>query len=636
MKNIGNFLLLILLLNSCANTQVLAQTDGNKKAQEFYNQGIEAQVFAKYKESLAFFEQAIQADPKYVDAYLQACNLYQNLHLEYDKALHYYEVVIELDKTLHQSYFEAAKCALSLQNFEKAKLLAESYLQTTSQGSTQYKDAQLLLKSIAFSKQAVANPVNFLLLNLGPNVNSDKAEYFPSITADNEFLYFTVNDETQRYPNEDIYAARYVSGKWEPRKAVSSVNGVNSQEGAHCITQDGRYLFFASDRQIDNLGKFDIYLAKKVGDDWKQPANLGNVINSRYWESQPVISADSKLLFFVRKSNDGFGGSDIYMSKLSPETGFSLPVNLGSIINTSGDEQRPYLHPDGKTLYFASNGHPGLGKTDLFKTTLQEDGTWSEPVNLGYPINTEEVEFGLYVAADGKTAYISSSREGGYGDMDLYSFELPENARPEWVLSVKGKVFDAATNQGLKADIKIIELLSGEIYKTFSSDEINGNFLLTLPLGKDYIYQANAEGYLPFSESFSLSNANLSSLIYLEAPLEKVAKGKEFVLKNIFFDTNDFTLQEASKTELKILVNYLKKNITLYLEVGGHTDSDGVEAANLLLSEKRAKAVYDYLILQGVPSTQITYKGYGELSPMHPNDSPENKAKNRRTAFKVL
>ena len=471
---------------------------------------------------------------------------------------------------------------------------------------------------------------------MGPNVNSEKAEYFPSITADNEYLYFTVNDESDRYPNEDIYASKFEDGAWQTRTPIVGVNGAESQEGAHSITQDGRYLFFASDRYQDNQGRFDIFIAKKVGDTWKSPVNIGSTINTRYWESQPVISADSKELFLVRKSSDGLGGSDIYVCTIQENGRFGAPVNLGNVVNTPGDEQRPYLHPDGKTLYFASNGHPGMGKADVYKSIRQDDGSWSKPINLGFPINTNDVEYGLYVAADGKSAYISSDRSGGFGDMDIYSFELPVNARPNFVARVKGTIKDASSGESVKADIKIVDIATGKAYKTLSSDELNGSFLITLPSGKNYVYQATASGYLPYSNNFSIASQGQDQLIILEALMQKVEKGKEFVLRNIFFDTNAFALMESSKAELDIFVDYLKKNDDLFLEIGGHTDSDGGEAANMELSEKRAKSVFDYVVSQGVPASRLTYKGYGESHAIVPNDSAENKAKNRRTAFKVL
>ncbi len=628
--------LTFIVLISCSSQRSLAQTDGSKKAQEIYAKANEDLVFGRYQEALSGFELAVKTDPSYINAHLQIANLYQNLYNLYDQAVGHYEAVIKLDKTLYKSYYEAGQCYLSMLDYVNAEKNTSLYLEKAELSANGKWQANLLMESIKFAKAAVMNPVVYEPKNLGPSINSEKAEYFPSITADNEWLYFTINDMSQKYPNEDIYAAQFIDGQWQKRIPVEGVNGFDSQEGAHSITQDGRYLFFASDRMEGNLGRFDLYIAKKVGDEWEKPMNMGNVVNTRHWESQPVISANSKQIFLVRKSNDGFGGSDIYVSNLGEEGKFGSPVNLGNVINTPGDEQRPYLHPDGKTLYFASNGHPGMGKTDVFKSILQADGAWSVPQNLGYPLNSVEMEYGLYVASDGKTAYIASDRAGGFGDMDIYSFIMPESARPALVLSVKGVVKDVTTLNGLKANIKIIEIESGEIYKTLSSDEINGSFLITLAAGKNYVYQATAEGYLPYSENFSLTLQNPKENLQLVALMQRIEQGKEFTLKNIFFDTGEYQLLEESKAELNLLVDFIKKDERLFLEVGGHTDSDGTIENNLVLSEKRAKAVQDYLISQGVAQNRLTFKGYGESAPLFPNDTEANKAKNRRTAFKVL
>jgi outer membrane protein OmpA-like peptidoglycan-associated protein len=246
------------------------------------------------------------------------------------------------------------------------------------------------------------------------------------------------------------------------------------------------------------------------------------------------------------------------------------------------------------------------------------------------------VEFGLYVAADGKRAFISSDRDGGYGGMDIYSFELPSTAQPSSVVSLKGWVYNAQTEQAVKANIKVIEIESQKVYKTLSSDELNGSYLVVLPTGKNYAYHVNAEGYLPYSASFSLKDIKLSELVELKSPLTPIEKGAGFVLENIFFDSGDAQLKEESKAELDLLVNYLKDLPDMILEIGGHTDSDGSEESNVILSKDRAKAVYAYLVSRGVNESRLRYKGYGETQPLVPNDSESNKEKNRRTAFKVL
>ena len=329
--------LTFIVLISCSSQRSLAQTDGSKKAQEIYAKANEDLVFGRYQEALNGFELAVKTDPSYINAHLQIANLYQNLYNLYDQAVGHYEAVIKLDKTLYKSYYEAGQCYLSMLDYVNAEKNTSLYLEKAELSANGKWQANLLMESIKFAKAAVMNPVVYEPKNLGPSINSEKAEYFPSITADNEWLYFTINDMSQKYPNEDIYAAQFIDGQWQKRIPVKGVNGFDSKEGAHSITQDGRYLFFASDRMEGNLGRFDLYIAKKVGDEWEKPMNMGNVVNTRHWESQPVISANSKQIFLVRKSNDGFGGSDIYVSNLGEEGKFGYPVNLGNVINTPGD-----------------------------------------------------------------------------------------------------------------------------------------------------------------------------------------------------------------------------------------------------------------------------------------------------------
>ena len=637
MSNYFKIILFSILLSACSNQQAIAQTDGNKKAQELYKKADEAYVFGRISEALTGFKAATEADPSFLTAHLRLIELYQKYYREYENAIIHYDKIIELDKKLHYAYFGKAQCYFSLENYDKTIEFANLYANKAELSASAKFETDLLINSAVFAKNAKQNPVTYNPINLGPNINSDQSEYYPSITADNEWLYFTVNDGKSKYPNEDIYVAKFENDEWQSRKIVDKVNTQDYNEGAHSITQDGRYLFFASNRREANSnGMMDIYIAKKVGENWQTPINMGRIINSRNWESQPIITADSRTIFYVRKSDDGLGGSDIYYSTFGEDGKFGAPINIGAPINTMADEQRPYLHPDGKTLYFSSNGHPGMGESDIFKSTLQTDGTWSEPINLGYPLNSKEDEYGLYVSADGNKGFISSDREGGYGQQDIYSFEMPENAKPNIVISVKGKVFDAIDNTAIKANIKIIDVATGETYKTLNSDDISGEFLITLPSGKNYILQANANKYLPFSENFSLKNKSPNSIYTIEAPLQKNEIGKEFILKNIFFEAAKFELQEESKTELNILVKYLEENPSMKIEIGGHTDSDGTETANQVLSEKRAKAVYDYIISQNIAIDRLSYKGYGESKPIVNNDTTENKAKNRRTAFKIV
>lgn len=545
------FICFIILSFACSSSKVISQDNIPNKAKTAYEKGSEEMAFGKYDVAIAYFEEALELAPNYINANLQLANILQNYSKDYARAAGIYDLVIEIDPSLVKAHYNAAVCYLNIGNYDRAADHIDKFL--TGDLSAQGKFLGNSIKNnISFSREAIKNPVAFQPVNLGPAINSAYAEYFPAITADNEYLYFTLRDESSRYPQEDIYAAKQENGVWLAREKLSSSINSDFNEGAHSIAPSGKYLLFTSNNHENgNNGSTDIYIAKKVGDTWKNAVNLGKVINSRNWESQPVLSADASALYFVSANRaDGLGESDIYVSYLEADGKFGAPVNLGNVINTPGDEQRPFIHPDGKTLYFASTGHPGMGNGDIFMSKLNELGEWTKPVNLGYPINTIGEELGIYVSTDGKTAYISSEREGGYGQSDIYKFDLPETAQPEKVVYVKGKVFDAVTLKPIKCPIKIYDVQTGELFTTLSTDEVNGSFLVTLPADKDYAYEAIQEGYLPFSENFSLESMLTGSSFELEAPMQAIEAGKEFVLKNVFFATNSFTLEPSSKSEL--------------------------------------------------------------------------------------
>ncbi|MGB1248219.1 MAG: OmpA family protein [Chitinophagales bacterium] len=628
------FLLTTLLLFSCHNHIALAQS---KKAQAYYTEADNAFVYGKIDEALLLFMKAAVEDDTYIDPFIQIANIQQNYKQNYGEAATYYEKVLALDNTLIVGHYNAAICYSYTTDFEKARTHAQNYLEKGELKGKALWEANLLIASIDFAENAIANPVDFNPENLGENINSDLNEYFPSITADNEYLYFTVMDGGMRYPDENIYVSKQKNEQWESRKKLNNtINSTTSNEGAHAINIDGKYLFFATDKRENNEGRFDIFMTKKVGDEWQNPFNMGTNINSRGWESQPMLSADGRTLYFVAKRDDGVGGSDIYMSYLGNDGTFGEAQNLGDVINTMGDEQRPQLHPDGKTLYFASNGHVGMGAMDIFKSTKDENGEWTTPVNLGYPINSTAQELGMYVSADGEKAYIASEREGGYGGMDIYSFDLPKESQPNAVVNVKGKTFDNATTDAVSGLIRVYDLSTGSLYKVMSSDKMDGSFLLTLPVGKNYSYTVTSDGYLPFSANFSIEDVAVYETYFLEAGLAKAISGQEFALHNVFFDSNSATLKDESKVELKQLFKFLKNNPEMQIEIGGHTDDVGEENDNQILSENRAKAVLDYLVENGIDADRLTSVGYGETVPIVENNSDENRAKNRRTTFKVL
>jgi outer membrane protein OmpA-like peptidoglycan-associated protein len=394
-------------------------------------------------------------------------------------------------------------------------------------------------------------------------------------------------------------------------------------------------LFFTGCNRPDGLGRCDIYISQKKGDEWGKPFDLSPPINTSGWESQPSISADGRTLYFVSNRQGGYGGYDIWKSTLTPK-GWGQPENLGPNINTAFNEQSPFIHADNNTLYFCSNGWPGMGNQDLFVTRLGDDGKWGKPENLGYPINTHGDETALTLTADGATAYFASNNLKGLGGFDIYTFEMPVKLRPNIVTYVKGTVSDAKTKQPLESAVEILDLQNTQpVYQDYSSAD-KGDFLATLTAGKNYGLNISKSGYLFYSENFSLVGYQSSSPFNIHVLLEPIEIGNKVILKNIFFDTNKFDIKPESTSELQKLVDFLLFNPTLRIEISGHTDNVGNDALNQTLSENRAKAVYDYLIANKLDAARLVFKGYGKSQPIAPNDTDDNRSKNRRTEFKII
>jgi outer membrane protein OmpA-like peptidoglycan-associated protein len=340
-------------------------------------------------------------------------------------------------------------------------------------------------------------------------------------------------------------------------------------------------------------------------------------------------------MYFVSNRKGGYGGYDIWKSTLT-EKGWGTPENMGPEINTQFDEQSPFIHPDDSTFYFCSNGWPGLGNKDLFVSRLGNDGKWKKPENLGYPINSSGDENGLTLTANGEYAFFASNNLKGFGGYDIYTFQLPINLRPNMVTYVKGRVLDGKTNKPLESAIEIIDLQNNvPVYQDYSSED-QGEFLATIAGGKNYALNISKEGYLFYSDNFSLIGHNAKNAFNISVSLSPIELGGKVILKNIFFDTNKFDLKAESKAELQKIIEFLTLNPTVHIEISGYTDDIGNDQANQLLSENRAKSVYSYLTTNNINASRLVYKGYGKTEPIAPNTNDENRSKNRRTEFKII
>jgi len=610
-----------------------------------YEKAVEYGRSGAYEEALRELEKVLGQDPNFVDAYITQAAIYDEQQ-EYEKA----EAGFERVATLAPDYepmvwYRLALTELQQEKFEEAETHLNQYLKSGPDNERMQARAEKYLADLRIAAELMRHPVPFDPVSLGANINTAASETLPSFTADGGSLIFTrlVNGQ------EDFFISEKVDGVWQPGRPMEAIN-TPFNEGAQTISADGTLLVYTSCDRRDGIGRCDLYFSELRNGRWSRPANMGRPINSAAWESQPCLSASGRTLYFASNRKGTLGGSDLWVSHRRADGNWSEPRNLGPVINTADDDAAPFIHPDDRTLYFMSKGHPGMGGFDLFFATRKADGGWEEVTNLGYPINTTGNEGALVVSLDGQTAYFASDRleelrESGGGAIDLYRFELYPEARPDPVTYVKAVVLDAETGTPLTAEVEFVELDAATVYNSAATGP-EGDFMVCLPQGRDYALNVSKPGYLFHSENFALAGATTPKAPFLlEIALSRIpeiAAGPEIeglkpvVLRNVFFETGSAALKPASRGELDRLVRLLEENDQLRIQINGHTDDVGSAADNLQLSEGRAQAVYKYLVDAGIDAGRLRYRGFGETQPIAGNDTPEGRQQNRRTEFVVI
>jgi outer membrane protein OmpA-like peptidoglycan-associated protein/Tol biopolymer transport system component len=645
-NNFIRFLSLILLLGFLnAGAQNAPLSTKSKKAAGMFNDAIDLYQKKEYQKSLHILEKATDEDPGFVEAYILKGDILSEEQHPLDAVIQYKKGLAADPEYSPNLYFVVANVELLTGRYTDARKDYEKFLTYPNQPKEKQAKASRNLKSCDFGINAMAHPVPFKPKNLGDSINSAYDEYVNAITPDEQRLYFTRKlprgkNEAGQYTefNEDFYCATKKDSTWNKARNLGPPINTVDNEGALCISPDGKFIFFAACNRPEGFGSCDIYWSRNTGGQWSEPENLGPVVNSGAWDSQPSFSSDGKTLYFASKRAGGKGSSDIWKTELKQDgSSWSVPVNLGDSINTPQEEMAPFIHPDDRTLYFSSRGHPGMGGFDLYYSRKDADGNWTNPVDLGYPINSYADEITLVVSAHGDVAYISSDKPGGHGGMDIYSFKLYKEAQPVLVTYFKGMVYDKETNLRLEAKFELVDLSTGKVVSNSSSDPVTGEFLLSLPTEKEYGLNVSRPGYLFYSDHFELrgEHSKAKPFIY-NVPLQPIRIGETVILKNIFFDTDKFNLKPESMSELSKLLQLLKSNPTIHIEISGHTDNQGTAEHNLILSMNRALAVYDYLVGNGIGKDRLTYAGYGLTRPIDSNDSEQGRSNNRRTEFKVV
>ncbi|MEL6868023.1 MAG: OmpA family protein, partial [Bacteroidota bacterium] len=601
-----HFCLLLLLSSFCNNgfaQNYVTKKTVKGKALDAYKQGMKHNMREENDKAIKEFEKALRKEPLFIDAQLQWAAVHY-AKKDYTTSEKGFEKVLQLDTFYNKKVlYTLALAEMKQQKYEEAAVHFKQYISTQPKNETLRKRADYYLDVCEFKAYTFINPVPFEPKSLGDQINTPDWEYLPSLTADGNTLVYTV----QKNSWEDFYISRKVDGVWQKGEPIEAIN-TELNEGAQSISADGKFLVFTACDRKDGYGKCDLYFSEVIDGRWTKPANMGKVINSAASEKQPSISADGKVLYFASDRKGGKGGYDLWLSRRSVDGRWSQPLNMGAPINSKEHDNTPFIHADGATLYFMSKGHVGMGGFDLFYARANADGTWGKPINLGHPINTPSNESAMVVSIDGKTAYFSTDRQYGEEQMqnakeeqkrtrttDLYSFELYKKARPQVVTYVKARVTDAQTGKKLSAKVDFVDLSNGHIQASSMTDR-DGEFLICLPMGKNYALNVSKEQYLFYSENFALAEkGSLEKPYILEIALQaipKIAEGppdvsnsKPIILKNVFFNTGSAELGKASYVELSRLKLLLDDHPGLRIQINGHTDNVGSEEDNLQLSE---------------------------------------------------
>jgi len=623
-----------------AVAQKQTYTTQSKAAVKAYEQATKYYDSRHNTAAITSLKQAIDKDAQFIEAHMLLADVYVD-ESRYDDAIASYKTAVNINpKFFPNNWYRLAQIEMRQGQYEQAKTDFQQFLLISNASLPGMRSKALTaIVNCEFGVKALLTPLDISPLNLGSQINTVADEYYPSLTIDNQTLVFTRNtiDEGSRMPQEDFFVSTQKNKQWQAAHQVGSPLNTDLNEGAPSISADGKLLFFAACDRRDGMGSCDIYFSRWVNNSWSTPINLGSPINTNAWETQPSFSADGKTLYFIRgyHTHEGIKQQDIYVTSIGSNGNFENPVKLSDSINTTEAEESVFIHPDNQTIYFSSRGHIGMGGLDIFLSRKNANGQWGKAQNLGYPINTAGDENSLLISPQGDKAYFATNRTGGFGGLDLYSFDLPATLKPQPITYVKCAITDGANGLPLAASFEIIDVETQEVVY---ADKVNktGAFTRSLTVGKDYLLNVTQPGYLFYSDNFSCKKAvDYNNPYELKIGLQKIEKGSKVILRNVFFDTDSATLKTASYVELKKLQIFLQQNQQVNITITGYTDNTGNTVKNQKLSENRAHAVYMHLISMGIDAKRLQYIGMGDKQPIADNNTDAGRALNRRTEAEI-
>lgn len=641
-------LLILFGIISCAG-EIDAQdyiriSDAEEKVQKIYKKAGSLSRKGESDKAIALCSKQIKRNPQILDFYARRGSIYFNKE-NYQEAEKDFQFIVNtavdfepvINYSLALSQYKQQKYSLAAKSFN-------AYLSSDPEAGRRSKNAKKLYEDCKFAAQAIKNPVPFEPIRLDSAVNTEASEYYPVMSLDKSKMIFTRKVNGQ----EDFYQV-------DLRDSISKssyMTDLNTpySEGVHCLSPDGRTIIYTKCDTRESYGSCDLFFSVFRKGRWSPSYNLGPEINTAAWEAQPSLSGDGQRLYFSSKRAKGHGGSDIYMSQRDINGRWTTAVNLGPIINSKGHDESPFIHPDDETLFFRTNGRPGMGDYDIYFSKRNNED-WTEPVNIGYPINTRFNDGALTTNLEGDTAFIASDRHyealGQRPNLDIFKFELYKGARPRACTYVKGKVRDIKTKKGLRAKLELKDSENGEVIKSFFTGK-SGGFFIAIPVDIDYQFYVEKEGYSFYSDYFELGESRkITDPYILDVYLQTLGTDdntndgdKEvltpIILNNIFFESGKAQLLTSSQGEITKLYDLLTEYPNMEILIVGHTDNVGQPEHNQKLSERRANAVVTELTKRGVSSDRLTFKGAGEAEPIADNGTPDGRQKNRRTEFVIL
>ena len=586
---------------------------------------------------------AIQIDENYARAhYLMADML---IKAKKTKEAEKHLLIVEencpdLDEVI---YFTLGSISFGIKDYAKAKSRLERFIKSNQGTEADRSAAREMISASTFFIEGFGKPVPFDPKPV-QHISTEADEYLPMITADNEFAFFTrrtfekpLGALTEKMIERFTISQRQDDDTFDKGSPLPAPFNKNSNEGGASLTADNKNLYFTICRdEVGELLNCDIWYAYKQNDKWSEIKNLGDKINGKNtWESQPSISSDGRTLYFSSNRPGGYGELDIWKSTKDANGAWSEPENLGPQINTKGSEKSPFFHSDGQTLYFSSTGHMGYGGFDIYFSKLDDNKEWKTPTNIGYPINSEKDDLGFFVSTDGKTGYFASDKLKGNGGWDLYHFPLYKEARPERVLFMRGEVKDE--NDQIVKDAKLeIKNTRTKETKTIDVDSITGKYVAVVAFNDDQIITVKKEGHAFSSTYLSKEDSSLNKPLTAKMELKPIKVGSNYTINNINFATNSYQLTEQSVNVISEFITFLKENPKVKVAIQGHTDNVGDQTTNLKLSQDRAKSVYEFLVFEDIEQSRLSYKGFGSSQPITSNSNESGRLKNRRTEFKIV